>query len=81
MKYLGVPTDTKPTLGQRIAQARKAAGLSQAALARLIGLSRPGLSLIETRARQNPQAWYVAKIAQACGVTVAWLCGEEEAGP
>jgi len=40
------------TLGSRVRQIRESRGLSQAALARLLGVSRPTLSLIETGKRK-----------------------------
>ncbi len=66
------------TLGQRIAQYRKALGLSQEALAELVGVSRQAVSTWELDEAQ-PDAVQIVLLAQALGVsTDQLLLGEDE---
>jgi transcriptional regulator with XRE-family HTH domain len=64
-----------PGLGTRIARARQDAGLSQEALAEVIGMSRHSLSWIESGRTTNPGVEWITKIADATGVSIAWLVG------
>lgn len=67
------------TAGQlcaRIVEARKAAGLSQADLARAADLPVTGMSKIETGTRKVSSG-ELARIARACGRTLDWFFGEE----
>lgn len=62
----------------RIKAARKAAGLSQAALAQAVGLSANFIALLETGARQ-PGERTIRDISNALGLSEEWLrTGEGE---
>ena len=52
MAYDGPEVAAMVSLGKRIRQYRETRGLSQEALAKLLGVSRPTLSLIETGDRK-----------------------------
>lgn len=65
------------TFGERLREARKAAGLTQAALAQRSGVSQTTVSDIE-RGRNSSSAEAVA-LALACGVMAEWLA--EGRGP
>lgn len=65
------------TLGQRLRQARKAAGLTQQELATRVGVQQQLISNIE-RDRQKETA-YIVQLALACNVRPEWLA--EERGP
>lgn len=69
-------------LGDRLKRARKARGLSYAALARLAGMgSHSGPALIE-RSLNTPELHTVEKLANALGVGPGWLAyGEPGGGP
>lgn len=54
-------------LGQAIRQQRETRGMTQAALARAAGLTRPRLSLIE-RGSANPSLSSILRLAQALGL-------------
>ena len=75
------PDETKTlrlVIGQRICAARKMAGLSQAQLARLLGLHRPAVSEAEAGRRKVP-AEELSQIAEHCGVSPTWLAvGEDD---
>lgn len=60
------------TLGQRITQARKDAGLTQDALSRAVGLSRSSIANVENGVQQTPLHTLLA-ICQATGVTLTAL--------
>lgn len=65
----------------RIRAARKAAGLSQAALSRATGFSQPEISDYE-RGERTPSTDRVPALCRALGVTSDWLLGlSEEGGP
>lgn len=66
------------TLGDRLAKARRHAGLSQAELARRLGIHRNTVGWYESD-RHTDSLTYRVLIAWAneCGVTVAWLLGDE----
>lgn len=55
--------------------ARKQAGLSQAQLAKLIGIHRPSITEIEA-GRRKVSAEELAKYVDICGVNVSWIIGE-----
>lgn len=59
-------------VGRRIATAREQKGLSQAALADIIGISSGAVGQYET-GRNLPKMARFEAIAGACGVTVEWL--------
>lgn len=65
-------------IGERIKQRRAAAGLSQEALAQLVGVSRQTVSNWE-RSRTTPDAYALKRIAEACGTTVDSLLGGDAA--
>jgi DNA-binding XRE family transcriptional regulator len=62
--------------GQRVAEARKAAGLSQDALAEQIGAGRQSIARIEA-GRQTPSIDVALAIAEAVGQPVEALFGGE----
>jgi transcriptional regulator with XRE-family HTH domain len=63
-------------IGNRIAEIREAAGLSQSALARGIGTSQSAISQIEAGER-NPSFEMLRQISKALGVSVPHLVGAE----
>lgn len=65
------------TTGQRIKEARKKAGLTQAALAEKLGISYVGVSQWENDLR-NPKYETLQRIATALGVSVADLLGQDK---
>ena len=69
---------TSLAIGERIKQSRAAAGLSQEALAQLVGVSRQTVSNWE-RSRTTPDAYALKRIAEACGTTVDSLLGGDAA--
>ena len=67
------------TLGERIAQARKQAGLSQEQLGDRLGVSRQAVSKWEGN-QANPDVAYVAELCRLLRVSCDWLLlGEEGA--
>ena len=71
----GRPTDRKaPPFGERLAALRNAQGLSQAAFAAEVGITREMVNYYERRAK-NPTAEFVQKAAETLGVTVDELLG------
>lgn len=75
------------TLGERLRAARVAAGLSQRAVARATGIRQPHVSALETGRYgrggpygYDPTAATVARLADALGVTAAWLRGDTTTG-
>lgn len=62
------------TFGKRLKSARKHAGLSQAALAKLVGMSQGSLSEAENGAASSRS---LVQLAQACGVSPTWLASGE----
>lgn len=65
------------TLAERIVMARKHAGLTQAVLAKLVGVSQQAITKLETGKSESSRV--LTKIAGACGVRPEWL--DEESGP
>lgn len=65
--------------GGRIAAARRAAGLSQQALARTVGVSRSAVAQWET-GRAGQLGGHLARLSAALGVPVAVLLGAEAPG-
>lgn len=55
-------------LGERIKQLRTAAGMSQADLARAVGISQNAVSMWEKGERQSPRGDSLLKLARALGV-------------
>jgi len=71
----GRPTTKKPSpQGERLTALRKAAGLSQAELAKIVGIPQRTLSQYERAADTFP-ASLVAPLAQALGVTFGDILG------
>ena len=71
------PTSKPAThFGARLAEARKAAGLTQAKLARLLGVSQQIIDYYERRAK-NPTTSFVTKAADALSVSVDELLDHE----
>jgi transcriptional regulator with XRE-family HTH domain len=66
------------TLGQRIAKARKEAGLTQQQLAESLGISQPMLASYEIGRRRLP-ASLLPPLAKTLKVSVADLLGEQQA--
>ena len=66
------------TTGQRIAQKRKEAGLSQEALGGELGVSRQSIYKWESDAAL-PEIDKLVALSRRFGVTVGWLLGVEEA--
>jgi len=70
------PLHEAPPFGQRLAAFRKARGLSQFQLAKLLGKSREMIDYYERRAK-NPSADIILKVAEALEVSVNELLGAE----
>jgi HTH-type transcriptional regulator, repressor for puuD len=64
---------------KRLARLREDAGLSQSALARAIGTSQSAISQIESGDR-NPSYEMIRQIADALGLSPAYLLGAEVEG-
>ena len=64
----GIPVEVEgPRLGARLRQLRKAAGLTQAELARRTGIHRPNIARVEA-GRHTPSLETLARLASAIGV-------------
>jgi XRE family transcriptional regulator, fatty acid utilization regulator len=63
-------TESVPTLGRRLAELRRAAGMSQQALATAAGLSVSLVAQLERGARPDPKLSTLLALAGALGVTV-----------
>lgn len=63
--------------GQRLKSARRLAGLRQQGLAALLGTSQSHISSME-RGTRAPSVEMLKALANALGVSVHWLCGEED---
>jgi transcriptional regulator with XRE-family HTH domain len=66
------------TLGQRIRATRIEYGMSQAELARRIGISSTALYQIETGKTPDPQVSRIKNIADVLGVSTDYLLGRDE---
>lgn len=71
---------TRKTLGARIAAARGAAGMTQAALAAALGLERSAVARIEA-GDQGVDTLRLSKIAEALGADPALFFRDEERDP
>lgn len=70
--------DTKKSLiASRLAIAREQAGLTQAQVARLLGMHRPTVSEIEA-GRRSVAAQELVQFADAYHVDLDWLAGRDE---
>jgi transcriptional regulator with XRE-family HTH domain len=72
------PTKEAPLFGKRLAQARKAQGLSQEELAAKLGTSRVNLAYYERKA-ENPTLEFLNRCAEVLKIPVSELIGEEDA--
>jgi transcriptional regulator with XRE-family HTH domain len=68
-----------PPLAKALRHARAAAGLSQAALAKLAGVSRPTIATLEIGLHQNAQADTIKKLAKALNIPSSELIGPTDA--
>lgn len=59
------------TIGERLSLARAWAGLTQAKLAKRVGMEQTSISMLETGETQRTT--YLAELARACGVSADWL--------
>lgn len=64
------------TLGQRLKTARKAKGLTQEALAQLIGTSRGVITNIEHDKVENPQPLIIKALCNVLEISQSWLISE-----
>ncbi len=62
--------------GERLRLARKRAGLTQQALADLVGMKQPSLAYLENPAKDSNGSEFTVKIARVLGVSVDWLDDE-----
>jgi len=62
-------------IASRVKLARQYAGLSQGQIAALLKIPRPSVSEVEA-GRRRVSAEELAEFANLCGVSVAWLAGE-----
>ncbi|WP_313271283.1 helix-turn-helix transcriptional regulator [Stenotrophomonas sp.] len=69
------PDTPKAALAERLREARKAAGLSQGQVAKLLQMHRPTISEIEAGNRRV-SAEELTKFSETYDVTVSWLLGE-----
>lgn len=69
--------DISQQIAERLRNARGAAGLSQAQASRLLKISRPAISQIES-GKRKVSADELVRLAGVYGVRVAWVVGEEE---
>lgn len=69
------PDTQRSAIAERLREARKAAGLSQGQVAKLLQMHRPTVSEIEAGNRRV-SAEELVKFAETYDVTVSWLLGE-----
>lgn len=67
--------ERRAIIASRIREARKAAGLSQGQVARLLGLQRPSVSEMEAGNRRV-SGDEIIRLAELFDVSAAWLLGE-----
>jgi transcriptional regulator with XRE-family HTH domain len=70
------PTHDAPEFGKRLAAARRAKGLSQEALAKLLGTTRVNIGYYERKA-SNPTLEFIQRCADVLNVPLADLIGAE----
>jgi transcriptional regulator with XRE-family HTH domain len=68
--------DLKEVIARRLRLAREQAGLSQAQVAKLLGLHRPSVSELEA-GRRSVSAQELSKLAEIYEVDVTWLAGDK----
>jgi transcriptional regulator with XRE-family HTH domain len=66
-------------IAARLRMARELAGLSQAQVAKMLGLHRPSVSEAEA-GRRRVTAEELVRMADMYGVDIAWLAGAEDDG-
>ena len=64
-----------PGIGVRLKQAREAAGLTQQQIAKLLGLSRPAISEMESETR-TVSVGELKQLGEHYKVSLQWLTGE-----
>jgi transcriptional regulator with XRE-family HTH domain len=69
------------TLAQRVRRLRRARGLSQEDLARLVGVSKTQVYLVEGGHTRNPQPSRLRRYAEALGVSLDYLQFGHDAEP
>ena len=69
------PDTHRSAIAERLREARKAAGLSQGQVAKLLQMHRPTVSEIEAGNRRV-SAEELTRFAETYDVTVSWLLGE-----
>lgn len=69
--------EMRALIGNRLAVARKHAGLSQAQVAQLLGLPRPSITEIEA-GRRRVSAEELVQFAEVYSVDLDWLAGRTE---
>jgi len=70
------PSKPKPEQGQRLADLRRAAGLSQYDLAKLVGVTQSSIGYWET-CDKPPRANVLPKLAKAFGVSIDVILNEK----
>lgn len=75
----GANSKDLPGLGERLRQAREPAGLSQAQVAKLMGLPRPAITEMEGETRKV-SAGELKQLAKLYKVSLEWLTGERTEG-
>lgn len=70
------PTKDAPEFGKRLSAARRAKGLSQEALAKMLGTTRVNIGYYERQA-SNPTLEFIQRCAEALEVSAAELIGSE----
>lgn len=68
--------EKRSIIAARLREARKMAGLSQAQVAKMLGLHRPSISEAEAGNRKV-SALEITKLAEIYDVSVSWLLGED----
>lgn len=69
--------DVRDAIASRVRTARKFAGLSQAQVAKMLGLHRPAVTEVEA-GRRRLSAEEAAKLADLFEVDLGWLLGEKD---
>ena len=73
------PRGKRPIMAERLRTARELAGLSQAQVAKILGLHRPSVSEMEA-GRRRVSADELLKLAEIYSIDMAWLTGTEPDG-
>lgn len=69
-------SDDRKIIASRLRTAREMAGLSQAQVAKMLGLHRPSVSEMES-GRRRVSADELTKLAEIYSVDIEWLAGSE----